>query len=141
VVYNRTRPEALPNLGDFRHQFLGGAVQIVLFAAFVVGAIGAWRSYRALRAPLLCLAVYYLAMFVSKVPAFGWYFVPPLPIYYACAAVGVAEAFRRSGVQALGKAHPERLNARTPERLYLAGLLVLAVPLFLHLRSVARDVA
>jgi len=132
AVYQRTRAETLPNLGDFYHQFLGGWPQRALFAAFLVGVVSSWRDYHRLRAPLVWLALYHAAMLCSKVPAFGWYFVPPLPLYYICVAVGLAQVafwildfrFRiaRSKIQNLA-------------------LLMLAIPLVWHLRNVARDIA
>jgi hypothetical protein len=127
AVYAR-RPGMLPNLGDFKTQFASGMVQVAMLLLFVVGAVTLWRRHGKIRAVLVWMVAYYCAMLVSRVPAFGWYFLPPLPVYYLCAGFALAEIARR-------------IVPRIGERVALAGLVVLALPLTWHLRSISRDVA
>jgi hypothetical protein len=122
AVYARGREGFLPNLPDFRHQFAGGAPQLVLFAAFLVGAAYGWRRHPLLRGPLLWLLAYYGAMLLSRVPAFPWYFMPPLPLYYACAALGLAGAAKLLRFGAL------RPTLQNPALAGLALLLLLRLP-------------
>lgn len=145
-VYTRIRPERLPNLEVFQVQFIKGIPQITLFACFLVGAVQIIRPrspFAIMRAPLLWLVLYYITMLVSKVIAFGWYFVPPLPIYYAINTLGLLTL-----LQAFWQIAPLKRaeDQRTPERSLrllqrsAAGLILLALAMTWHLRSVARDI-
>lgn len=131
IVYRRMRPEFLPNWGDFRHQFFGGAAQRVLFVLFLTGLFHAWRAHRPLRAPLVWLFAYYATMLLSRVPTFGWYFVPPLPLYYGVATLGLR--YWALGVRGLAS-----LLTPNAQRLLLGALAAL---LFARLPSVATDIA
>ncbi len=132
IVYSHTIQGSLPNLAEFKRQFIAGAPQIVLALGFIVGVAAVWSSSRSLRAPIVWLAVYYGTMLTSKVPAFGWYFVPPLPLYYLIAVTGWAAIAQRT--------NPLTASPRN-SRLALAALLVLSVPLTRRIRSVSRDIA
>ncbi len=106
-------------LEAFRTQFLGGITQMALSLFFAVGVVGivlravwtpgSWTLHKphvdsletadhspgkqsigaSLAAPALWLCVYYLAMFLSRVPPFPWYFLPPWPVYLIVAILGV----------------------------------------------------
>src|SRR5207248_2216980 len=83
---------------------------------------------------------YYAVMLFSKVPAFGWYFVPPLPLYYAAAALGIADfGLRIADWAATVAARPSSL-IRRPSSVN-AAFLLLALALTWHLRAVSRDIA
>jgi hypothetical protein len=135
LVYARTRQGTFPNLPEFKHQFLGGGVQIILFTLFLVGLAAAWRACRPLRAPIVWMALYYLIMLFSRVPCFGWYFVPPLPLYYICVALGVSSL----GVLLMSYTPPKIKNQKS--KIKNMAVLLLALPLLWHLRSVTRDIA
>jgi hypothetical protein len=135
VVYARTRQGAFPNLPEFKHQFLGGGVQMVLFLFFLTGAVAAWRAYRPLRAPIVWLGLYYLIMLFSKVPCFGWYFVPPLPLYYICVAIGISSL----GVWLINYAPTKIANQKS--QIKNAVIILLAIPLLWHLRAIKRDIS
>lgn len=143
AVYDRLRPEALPNLGDLYHQFLGGAPQKALFLFALIGTWVALRDCPALRAPLLWLLLYYGAILFSKVPAFAWYFLPPLPLYYLLVSLGMAEIFRRGFARKLPVgSEPGASNAPSRARLLALTLLALtAVALVARLPGVERDIA
>jgi hypothetical protein len=128
AVYERIRPGVLPNLGEFRLQFAAGPLRILLTCLFVVGAFHTWVSHKSLRAALAWTGIYYAAMLVSRVPAFGWYFLPPLPLYNLCIGLGLAIAVRRVGV-------------RVGHAAAVAGLVAMALPFTWHLRSITRDIA
>jgi hypothetical protein len=143
AVYDRLRPEALPNLGDLRHQFLGGAPQKALFLFALIGAYITLRYCSALRAPLVWLALYYAAILFSKVPAFAWYFLPPLPIYYLLVSLGMAtlfhQGFRRWRLVGSGQG-----VSLPPTRARTAALTLLALTaaaLLARLPGVERDIA
>lgn len=128
AIYARSRPGALPNLGDFRTQFVSGPAQIAVALLFLLGAILSLQELRPMRPVLLWLAVYYAAMLVSRVPAFGWYFLPPLPVYYLCAGNGLGFLVRS-------------VAPRLSYRASVAAVVILAMPLTWHLRSITRDIA
>ncbi|HEV2471626.1 MAG TPA: hypothetical protein VGS41_03110, partial [Chthonomonadales bacterium] len=96
-----------PNLGSFvvdmTHNPLSALIAIgALFCvAICISAIAGARpgeagfhDYRLLAPPICWLAVYYGSMAFSKVFLFGWYFVPPTPVYYAVSALGWSAAFQ-----------------------------------------------
>jgi hypothetical protein len=132
AVYARMVPEQLPNLPAFLTQFWTGLPQKVLLAGFLVGA-GICVRDRRLLAPIVWLLAYFATMLVSKVPAFGWYFMPPLPLYYIVAALGIAWVIDRC-------ARTIR-NPAAVQRAYLPGMALLALGLIWHLRSIDRDIA
>lgn len=128
AVYGRIRSGTLPNLETLQTQFFAGAIQSALSVLFVLGAVLLWRQHRSTRGILLWFAAYLGVILVSRVPAFAWYFLPPLPIYYLGVGIGITTI--------AGSAFP------TAERRFaLIGLILLAIPLSLHLKSVGRDIA
>ncbi len=111
VVYARLTPGRFPHLREFfslmTHNPLGLALAIGL-GLFLVFMVREWRGQGAqerraalwqreglLFAPLLGIAIHYSAMALSKVFLFGWYFVPPTPIYYLAALTGWALLIER----------------------------------------------
>ncbi len=129
TVYNRLISGSLPNLSTFRTQFYAGPIQQVTLVLAIVGAVGMVRQSRVLLSSLAWLMIYYGAMLFSKVPAFGWYFLPPLPIYYVLVGIGI------------GTIVPEGIRIKLGYRATVLALIVLATPLLYHLKSVARDIS
>ncbi len=85
--------------------------------------------------PLLWLLIYYGAMFVSRVPPFAWYFLPPWPLFLGIAALGGSWLAALMG---------QRLPAATRTRLrpaWLVGLAACGLFGLAHLRSVRADIA
>ncbi len=145
---------------SFARQFLIGWVQRVVTLLFLAGAAGIiltffqalrpiWRTKlpatrevsahrrwtggeARLIAPLLWLLLYYGAMYLSNVPAFPWYFLPPWPLFLAIGAVG---ASRLTSLASTFSGTPSRLRAVQTGALLLAGLLGA-----MHVRSVCRDI-
>ena len=97
------------NRDAFTSQFLLGWVQQGTTALFLVGTAGiiaaAFKARRpqagetkapsggvhTLLVPMLWVLIYYAAMLTSKVPAFGWYFLPPWPLVTAVVGLGAGE--------------------------------------------------
>jgi hypothetical protein len=110
IVYGRLIPGRFPHLREFvglmTHNPLGLALAagVVLF---LVGALTAWRGANQERltewrqregllfAPLAGIVIHYGAMAFSHVFLFGWYFVPPTPLYYLIALTGWAMLLER----------------------------------------------
>lgn len=133
AVYSRMFPQPLPNLPVVQLQFLGGAAQKLMFAAFLAGLAAVWKDSR-LVVPVLWLLVYYGVMLVSKVIAFGWYFMPPLPVYYIVAALGAGQIIASVAPRAMA-------GYRLIPNAFLVAFFLLALPLTWHLRSITRDIA
>ena len=113
----------------------GGKAQLTLLALALLGLVEAARGRCPLLVTVFWAALYYGAMFVTKVPAFGWYFVPPLPVYYGLVGLAVASIVDRVRMSV-----PAARHVWSSERSAIAGLAVFALPLALHVRSVATDV-
>lgn len=126
-VYRHLRTAHLPNLAEFQRQFAGGLAQISLLVFSVIGLAASWRSHRALRPAWVWMGAYYFVLLTSKVPAFGWYFVPPLPVYYLTSALGAAAALRV-------------LRIPVSPSLQRAALVALALLLAARLPAIARDI-
>lgn len=127
VVYGRMFAGRFPHLRDFvflmLHNPLGLllAAGLVLFLAF---SLRKWLGGRAKRAalwqregllfaPLAGIAIHYSAMALSKVFLFGWYFVPPTPIYYLAALTGWALLAERLRPGLTAKADARQIVAGT----------------------------
>jgi len=110
IVYGRMIPGRFPHLREFvslmTHNPLGllMAVGVVLFLALTLRKLSGtdrerraecWQGEGLLFAPLVGIAIHYSAMALSKVFLFGWYFVPPTPIYYLVALIGWALLIER----------------------------------------------
>jgi hypothetical protein len=143
AVYDRLRPEALPNLSDLRHQFLGGAPQKTLFLLALLGAWIALRAYPPLRAPLVWLLLYYGTILFSKVPAFAWYFLPPLPLYYLLVGLGMAALFRQGFRlwRLVSSRHGVSLPPTRARAVALTLLALTAFALCARLPGIERDIA
>lgn len=126
-VYRHLRSDVLPNLAEFHRQFAGGAAQLALLVFSVIGLAASWRAHRALRPAWVWMSAYYFVLLTSKVPAFGWYFVPPLPVYYLTSALGAAAALRV-------------LRIHVSPSVQRAGLVAVALMLAARLPAIARDI-
>jgi hypothetical protein len=134
VVYNKMHTQPLRNLPILRGHYAGDAVHAGLFLIAVAGGLYAWRAHPRLRAPLAWWLLYHAGILASKAPveAFGWYFVPPMPLYCLATALG----FAWIGSQIAVSLSPRRLAA------VQHAFLVLAVAgLLWNLRSITSDIA
>ncbi|MDE2125127.1 MAG: hypothetical protein KGJ62_00880 [Armatimonadetes bacterium] len=141
TVYGRGLTLRAMNLKAFEQQFLRGAVQLGLTCCFLVGAARIFQRNRHLTglpllAPaLLWLAIYYVTMLTSHVPAFAWYFLPPWPVFLIVAGIG-GDAVVRFAIAHLGDSTRSRLQGVGP--VALAGAALVGA---VHVRSVRADVA
>jgi hypothetical protein len=114
TVYGRLIPGRFPRLPEFLTLMLHNPLGLVTAGGcllYCACAFALWRKCRAndspgvekphpefaLAAPLLWIGVHYAGMALSHVVLFGWYFVPPTPIYYLVAMVGISMAADRLG--------------------------------------------
>lgn len=124
VIYPRLTEGAFPHLGSFLHQMIGSVADGLLAVAFVIGTVRVlWigtSQYRIRQAaglegnleadtrslaPALIWTVCWFGLFATaKLILFGWYLVPPLPIYLAIAAFGFIECVQ----WVAGAIHPIR---------------------------------
>jgi hypothetical protein len=94
AVYAWHAPGAFPNLFPFlrlmTHNLMGALLMtgVVLYGVLLYGTGGEGQKESLLLAPLCWMLLYYGGMAFSKVFLFGWYFVPPTPIYYLIATTG-----------------------------------------------------
>jgi hypothetical protein len=103
IVYSWRNPGAFPNIVPFLRIMTHNGLGAFLFAgALITLATEAWRLLRAgtraasgtrrggpvIPAMLAWLLLYYGGMALSKVFLFGWYFLPPTPVYYLVAFLG-----------------------------------------------------
>ena len=132
VVYGRMIPGRFPHLHEFitlmTHNPLGLllAIGMGLFLVFTVrervGGGGKarraalWEREGLLCAPLIGIAIHYSAMALSKVFLFGWYFVPPTPIYYLVALTGWALLMERLRPDLTAKADTRQIAVRASSR-------------------------
>jgi hypothetical protein len=127
MVYARMIPGRFPHLHEFitlmTHNPLGIVlvVGLGLFLAFAVWAwtggekrrAALWQREGLLFAPLIGIAIHYSAMALSKVFLFGWYFVPPTPIYYLVALTGWALLAERLRPGLAAKADARQMTLAT----------------------------
>jgi hypothetical protein len=79
---------ALPNLAPFVRQMTHGPLQIVTLLCALTGI---WRTIiklPLLRPAAIWMLAYFGGMAFSKSFLFGWYYVPPAPVYALLAAIG-----------------------------------------------------
>ncbi len=120
----------------FARQFLVGGVQITLTALFLAGAAAIIRQRDPrLGPPLLWLTLYYGAMFVSHVPPFPWYFLPPWPLVLGIAGLGAGKI---AGWAGRGLSETARLPLRRLAPFALAAYGMFGVA---HLRALRADIA
>jgi len=140
IVYGRMIPGRFPHLREFvtlmTHNPLGLLLAVGggLFLAFtlrtLVGAdkerrAAVWQRDGLLFAPLVGIAIHYSAMALSKVFLFGWYFVPPTPIYYLVALTGWALLIKRLRPELAAEATARQVLAGASiASLLLCGLVV-----------------
>jgi hypothetical protein len=88
TVYAWMSKGAFPNVDPFVQQMTHTKLHLVLLAGAAIGALAMMARAPVLRPAILWMAAYYAAMAFSKGFLFGWYFVPPTPIYYLAAVAG-----------------------------------------------------
>jgi hypothetical protein len=130
-------------LGAFATQFVNGSLQKGLSLLFLIGAADTIRRRDwSLGLPLLWLLLYYGTMLTSHVPAFGWYFLPPWPLYLALAALGLQRIGSFLAARVLSQ-HGASSAAIAPHWRHAGpaavGLAIIAG--IAHLRSIRQDVA
>lgn len=144
-VYAHSPSTRFPRLGEFV-RLMTRNVGLLLLAGWVFATaglirylVGRQRAGGRAGAPALPLVVpalwvlsYYASMALSPVFLFGWYFVPPTPIYYLIAMVGWSLALRRLW-QGAGDSLDRRPGSGMALILAAAGLLgAVFVPRVLH---------
>jgi hypothetical protein len=141
LVYQRTRQLFLPNLATLRHQYAGDPVHLALSLVSLLGAVIAWRRHAGLSPALVWFVLYHLGILASRAPveAFGWYLVPPLPVYYVATGIGLT-AVGRFILAPWMKPDGRWRNIPGPA-LRLACICMLAAPLVANLRSTRRHIA
>jgi hypothetical protein len=88
-VYGWQNPGLLPNLKPFARDMTRNPLYWLLLAGAIPGVFAAWRT-RPLRPALVWMAFYYAGMAFSKSFLFGWYYVPPAPVYVLISVLGWA---------------------------------------------------
>jgi hypothetical protein len=99
TVYGwRYRGRFLPLLPKFILSFFGNpATALVTLSAFL-GLNLVLRKGRSVLLPPICwFAVYWALFLLSKVLLFPWYYVPPMPVFVAVAAIGITTIASRIG--------------------------------------------
>jgi hypothetical protein len=86
--------------------------------------------------PTAWMLLYYTAMLTSRVPAFGWYFLPPWPLVMTLAALGADSLITLLQRPTLAAARSGRMPLLWSLLLACSGLLGL-----LHLPVIAREIA
>jgi hypothetical protein len=86
-VYGWQNPGFLPNLKPFARDMTRNPLYWLLLAGAIPGAWAAWRA-KPLRPALVWMALYYAGMAFSKSFLFGWYYVPPAPVYVLASVLG-----------------------------------------------------
>ena len=129
AVY-RWRNPGLPNVAPWLLRMTGGSQQAVLAVGFVFGAWAVVRQRLAapLRPAVLWLAFYYIVLATSKGFLFGWYFIPPTPIYVLTAVLGWHRSILRlvAGGREMTAWEGARERLYRTAHLWAAGVLALA---------------
>lgn len=112
TVYGKLIPGRFPQLVPFLMLMLHNPLGVVLAVGcglYCVFGFSYWRKLREegasinrvpelwLIAPLVWIGIHYSGMALSHVVLFGWYFVPPTPIFYLTSMVGISMAAERVG--------------------------------------------
>jgi len=79
-VYGWQSPGLLPNLRPFARDMTRNGLYWILLVGAIPSVFVAWRQ-TGLRPALVWIILYYGGMAFSKSFLFGWYYVPPAPIY------------------------------------------------------------
>jgi arabinofuranosyltransferase len=136
TVYGKLIPGRFPHLAEFVRLMLhnplglalaaGTALQILfLLASLRTRKAGALAPEWALAPPLCWIGLHYAGMALSHVLLFGWYFVPPTPVYSLCATVGFAMAASAWLPSLIAKIKPShRMPAFTCAALVMANITV-----------------
>lgn len=138
IVYGRLIPGRFPHLREFLGLMLHNPLGLLLAIGtclFLILGRREWRRGKEARAalmtqeglllaPLLGITVHYGAMALSKVFLFGWYFVPPTPIYYLVAMIGWTMCFDSYRSNLFAKANRRRILLGT---LVVGSVLSIAV--------------
>ena len=137
IVYGWHNSALLPNLVPFLRLMTHNPLSLFLFVgslAATIRMVWQWHPGRDARGaggsatrhsptiePMLAwLIVYYSGMAFSKVFLFGWYFLPPTPVYYLVAFVGW------EWLATLGRVFTGRGNGTRPQLPLLAGACLIA---------------
>lgn len=99
IIYPRFAPGLFPHFGEFVSQMAGGRAGMAVLVLFLIGLAFVIRSRLRILVPATIWLLAYMALFAtSKLMLFGWYLVPPLPVYLAIASVGAMELGRKAAV-------------------------------------------
>jgi hypothetical protein len=128
TVYAWFAKSTFPNLQPFAYQMTHSLLHKVLVVGGLLGLWGAARQYKTLLPAAVWLVLYYAAMAFSKGFLFGWYYVPPSPVYFLLAAVGWLHLWGCVSVWGYRRRQPDKLpQPHTPTLPHFAAAaLVLA---------------
>jgi hypothetical protein len=105
AVYAWQAKSAFPNLKPFTSQMTHN-LNLLLLIGVLPGIVVVSKKVKALWPPVIWMLLYYAAMALSKSFLFGWYYVPPAPIYILVSVMGWAWA-----VNALAARLPQKILA------------------------------
>jgi hypothetical protein len=133
TVYRRDSANPFANVMVVWQQLAGDKAHLLLFAIACLGAVVAWKKQPLLRAPLIWVTIYYVALGISAAPVsgFGWYFVPPLPVLYLSTAQGFAWLWKALLANSLAQQRYRQTG--------IVFIMLVACLLCLNLRSTAAS--
>jgi hypothetical protein len=88
VVYGWHAKSAYPNIAPFLDQMTHSMPHKLIAGLALIGLVTVALRVRMLLPAALWMLTHYAAMALSKVFLFGWYYIPPSPLYFLMAAVG-----------------------------------------------------
>jgi hypothetical protein len=135
AVYAWQAKSVFPNLKPFTSQMTHN-LNLLLLIGVVPGIVVVSKRIRALWAPVIWMLLYYAAMAFSKSFLFGWYYVPPAPVYILVSVLGWAWA-----VNALSARLPQKIVAWRFAALQvcLAGILFVGIVMTPRLAVMIRN--
>jgi len=125
-VYAWYSQSTLPNLAPFFRQMTHTKLHWALLAGVVLSLFPsslqrkkAEPSLHPLLPAALWLLLYYASMALSQGFLFGWYYIPPSPIYFLLAVTGWNRVIRWLGNRAIGNPTAHRLFPSSPLPLFI----------------------
>jgi hypothetical protein len=92
TVYAWPQRAAFPNALPFLQRMTATPVHTATLLCALLGATAVLRRYAILLPTVVWAIAHYAGMALSKVFLFGWYYIPPSPVYYLLAILGFTTA-------------------------------------------------